>query len=317
MAPGAFPVLDVSDWELIENEVLGQNPKVWLRAPGGTTDRQDDWLFKPVVTPPSTGITQGEDWSEKIVSELAVLLGVPCAEVQLAQRQGERGLISRNVVPAGWIRILGSDLLRAREPSYVGAYLDGRGVEVRPKGRPGHSPQKIARVLEGCGPPSGSDELGSAVAVFAGFLVLDAWVANQDRHDQNWAVLRSADMSMQMRLAPSYDHASSLGFNLRDQQRIDWSNRGLSGFVRRARAGRFEHDPSVPTSRRPTLVDVAREMLELAGRQVETVWMDRLRRIERSDVESVVARIPELSVVTATFVAEILDLNRGRLLDEC
>ena len=113
-----FPVLDVSAWEPIENEVLGQNPKVWLRAPGGS-DRQSDWLFKPVVTPPSTGLTQGEDWAEKIVSELAVMLGVPCAEVQLARRSGLRGSISRNIVPAEWSLILGSDLLRAKEGSYV------------------------------------------------------------------------------------------------------------------------------------------------------------------------------------------------------
>jgi hypothetical protein len=134
--PDTFPVLDVSDWELIENEVLGQNPKVWLRAPDGGPDKQGDWLFKPVVTPPSTGVTQ------------------------LARRRGERGLISRNVVPARWSRILGSDLLRAKEASYVGSYIDGSGIERRLKGRPGHSPRKIARVLAGCDAPNGTDHLG-------------------------------------------------------------------------------------------------------------------------------------------------------------
>jgi hypothetical protein len=154
------------------------------------------------------------------------------------------------------------------------------------------------------------------VTVFAGFLVLDAWAANQDRHDQNWAVLRATDKSTPMRLAPSYDHASSLGFNLRDQDRAEWLDKGISAFARRARAGRFEHDPAVPKSRRPTLIDVAMEMLEAAGPRAEELWMGQLRRIDRLAVESVVARIPDLSGVTATFVLEMLDLNRGRLLDE-
>ncbi len=175
---------------------------------------------------------------------------------------------------------------------------------------------KIARVLDGCGPPNGSDDLGDAVSVFAGFLLLDAWVANQDRHDQNWAVLRPADTSIPMRLAPSYDHASSIGFNLRDPERAQWLDRGIAAFARRARASRFEHDPALPKSQQPTLVDVAQEMLELAGLGAEALWRDRLRRMDRSAVQSVVSRVPELSELTATFILEMLDANRRRLLDE-
>ena len=46
----------------------------------------------------------------------------------------------------------------------------------------------IMRALTGCQTPPDCGVL-TAPEVFAGYLVLDAWVANQDRHDQNWAVL--------------------------------------------------------------------------------------------------------------------------------
>lgn len=185
-----FSVIDVTEWEPVENEVLGANPKIWVRGPGGGRDRQNDWLFKPVVIPASTGLAQGEDWAEKIVSELGALLGVPCASVELASRAGLQGSISRNVVPPGWDRVLGSDLLSARERTYSGPFLDANGRERRPRGRPGHSPEAIAAALSDCAAPAGSG-LSNALEAFAGYVVLDAWVANQDRHDQNWAVLRS------------------------------------------------------------------------------------------------------------------------------
>lgn len=314
--PDLFPVIDVTDWELVENEVLGANPKIWVRMPDGGRDRQDDWLFKPVVVPESTGLAQGEDWAEKIVSELGGLLGVPCAPVDLARRAGVRGSISRNVVPPGWDRVLGSDLLFVTEPSYRGPFLDSDGRERRPKGRPGHSPAVIAAALEQCDAPAGSG-LPSGLSAFAGYVVLDAWVANQDRHDQKWAVLRSAVEQRPLVLAPSYDHASSIGFNLADDKRSRELARagGLGQFVSRARADRFEHDPSMPKAQRPTLVDIANQVLRIAGSEVEAHWLDTLEQLGTGDVERIVNSVPELSEVARTFILELLDANRRRLLD--
>lgn len=194
----------------------------------------------------------------------------------LRQRECGRartGQISRNVVRADWSRVLGSDLLQSVDDSYCSSFLADDGVERRPKGRPGHSPEKIAQALASCAPPDGSVGLVNAVTTFAGYLVLDAWVANQDRHDQNWAVLRSIWPALPLRLAPSYDHASSIGFNLGDDERARWLDRGAVGdFARRARATRFEHDPSMRKSARPSLVDIAKRMLEVAGSGAERLW---------------------------------------------
>ena len=66
------------------------------------------------------------------------------------------------------------------------------------------------------GPPLGFSE-GSALDAFVGYLALDALIGNQDRHHENWGVIVGADGDV--RLAPTYDHASSLGRNEKDAVR--------------------------------------------------------------------------------------------------
>ena len=58
----------------------------------------------------------------------------------------------------------------------------------------------------------------SAWEVFVGYLVLDALIGNTDRHEENWAVIVSESGRY---LAPTFDHASSLGFLLSDPQRLE------------------------------------------------------------------------------------------------
>ncbi len=304
-----FEIRDVSAWEAVNPEPIGRDAKLWVREPGAPSQSLErDWLFKPVIVTAS-GHRQGEDWTEKIVSELGGLLGVPCAEIELAVGRGVPGSISRNVAPDGWNLVLGSVLLSTG----ISNYQEG---QLRPPGRPGHSPRTIFQALGRCEPPAGSGHL-TAVEVFAGYLVLDAWVANQDRHDQNWAVLRQAAAPGDLRLASSYDHASSLGFNLLDARRetllgssamADWATRGT--------AHRFEHDPGRSWREIPTLVATAHDALDLAGQKASRHWIERLRSLEWAEVEHVIARIPNLSDVTASFILELLTINRRRLLHE-
>lgn len=60
-----------------------------------------------------------------------------------------------------------------------------------------------------------------AVEDFAGYLVLDALVANVDRHHENWAVLVARRGARRCVLAPTFDHAASLACGLTDEARIE------------------------------------------------------------------------------------------------
>ena len=243
-----YQVIDVSDWDIVGDETSGAEAKYWLAEPG--TERR--WLFKTVTI--KQGHVHGEDWAEKAVAHLASLLGVPCATVEMADLRGAPGCISADLRPSGHELQPGQVLLEEREaPGYVHA-----------KGRlhPGHSLENIRRVLDGALPPPGCELPFDITAfdVFAGYVVLDAWVANRDRHDNNWAVLRPIARSADpLRLCGSYDHASSLGFNVTD----DESSRrladaaGVSQWCGRGYADRFERGPD---QRRLTLVDMRRAL---------------------------------------------------------
>jgi len=241
------------------------------------------------------------------VSRLGALLGVTCADVEMAERHGEAGSMSRNVVPDDWELVLGSELMGTVVPGYQ----EGQG---KPRGRPGHSPERIVEALAGCAAAVGHEHVSGA-GMLAGYLVLDAWVANRDRHDQNWAVMRSSRTG-ELRLAPSFDHASSLGFNLDDEGRRKLMHgERLQRWVEQGRAHRFEHDPERPRSEIPSLVHVAHRALDIVGRS-DGRWLERLRVIDDAAVEEVVRSTPKLSVPTRTFVVMVLDLNRRRLLGE-
>ena len=61
----------------------------------------------------------------------------------------------------------------------------------------------------------------SAVDMFVGYLVFDVLVSNTDRHHENWGVVvdYTHRYSPSYNLAPTFDHASSLGRNESDAKR--------------------------------------------------------------------------------------------------
>jgi hypothetical protein len=278
---------------------MGVTDHYWYRAP-------DDqlWLFKPVVET-SVGV-QGEDWSEKVASAIANVLGVPAAQVELATRDGVRGCISRDLKPSGWQLQPGSVLLTSVVPDYL----------ARARYRTGHSAANIASALRGSSSPSGFVEPGfTAFDVFVGYLLFDALIANQDRHEENWAVL-VPDVSSHTpeELCGSFDHASSLGFNLTDRERLSrLTQRGMDDWARKGRARRFERDPgSAPLS----LVEYALNAGQFASRGTLKYWLERVGDFQVADVSDIVGTVPGLSVPTATFILEVVTINRGRLLSD-
>lgn len=300
MFVAGFPVHDVSAWPIDDAEPAGLDEKDWLRDPATKTK----WLFKPVTV--HEGWSQGEDWAEKIASELAIELGVPCARVELATREGRRGSISRNLRPSKWAMHSGSDLLAGIVAGY----------QPKKRGRAGHTLGNIAILLEPCAVPPDSTlpEWFTAMDVFAGYMTLDALIANQDRHEQNWSVLQSPTSEPDA-LAGSYDHASSLGFNLRDSERERrLRDDAVEAWARRGRATRFEHPPG---SRAPALTTHAATALRGVDPHVRDFWLERVIGLSDDTVTAIVEAVPDLSQATRTFVTELVRINRRRIHDEC
>jgi len=291
-----FPVLDVTDWQVVSLEPAGSDEKVWL-----STESSRRALFKPNRAHQNQ--EQGEDWAEKIVAEIAALIQIPAALVDLASRSGVRGCLSYNVTPAGFELQPGAALIG----QVVGTDFDPNDRKAR-----GHTLANIAEALAPYGVPpdfAGPPEIGG-FGVFAGYLLLDALVANRDRHSENWAVLRASSRGVDT-LAPSYDHASSLGFNLRDDRRdlLLRDTRMFAAFLRKGDAYRFED------SRKNTLVDYALRALAMAGDLARTFWLDLLTGLDPTQLTFLAARIPTMSDLARSLAVELLIANRRRLLD--
>lgn len=98
-----YPIftLQTDSPELIEQ--LGSKQKFWFRWAGD----EQPWLFKFARE------GTGEHWAEKIAAEVAVLLQVPAARVELAQFMEKRSLASRSFVrrKEGFDLVHGDELL--------------------------------------------------------------------------------------------------------------------------------------------------------------------------------------------------------------
>lgn len=280
------------------DETMGTKEKFWYQDEDGV-----DWLFKFARS------STGEHWSEKVAYEVGSLLGVPCAQVELASCDGHPGSISRGFVEAGHGPLVhGNELLQEVDDSYPMVQL--RGVSK-------HTVDAVLRRLEGALSPQGDEPaLASAADWFVGYLLLDAVIVNSDRHHENWGVLQLA--SGVRRLAPSYDHASSLGRELADGERLRrLTTRDpaftVAGYVERARSGLYA-DAAAARPLHPA------DAYELAGaRRPEAmeVWRARLGQTTEAAFERIVARVPDaaISAHARAFALAVLRVARQHLLE--
>ncbi len=204
-----FDEIDVSGWTVMSQEAGGAEPKDWITQPQDvdrpTLDRI--WLYKSAKTGKTSKYRRYDDVAERLACALAKGIGLLAAEVEFALRDGDQGIISRNITPTGW-ELHPGDTLLSECPGYESCSGDDR-----PKNRAGHNLVNIASVLRRCGGPPGDFARDAAFPLFAGYLVFDAWIANTDRHAINWAVLeRDGDRL----LAPSFDHGSALASGVAD-----------------------------------------------------------------------------------------------------
>lgn len=294
-----YQVHVVDEWTPDDQEPIGSKAKEWLRGP---QDRR--WLFKEVRGQGRDRPPEGEDWAEKVVAELALLLGIPAAKVELAIRRGRRGIISLSVLDDLTATLVhGDELLTEVDPTYDRTQ---RGVAT------GMTVVNVRQALQGVGAAPGSPatmEGAGAWGSMASYLLLDALVANTDRHHENWAVIRHRVAPQVM--APSFDHASSLGFNEPPERCLARLRTADAGFGVRAYAerGRAKFEG------RPPLVDLALEAVSLLEDGPRQVLRNRLEDLSLDACVEVLERIPAalMSQPSRTFAVEILRINRERL----
>ncbi len=290
-----YPIIKVQPEWALEPEDMGTKKKFWYRKPG---DGEKDWLFKHPRS------NTGEHWAEKIAAEVANVLGIPHATVELAQFEGRRGSASESFVSGDHKLVHGNQIMRWTVAKYD------------PNLRFGQSDHSFKNIWESFERVFEEREAADRNRrAFAMYLVLDAVIGNTDRHHENWGLLRRrVEERWKGRLAPSFDHASSLGRELLDERRaLLLDEERVDRYSAKGRGGIYwkhgmRHGPSP--------VSLVRRAAE-AHPSYFTPMPALVERLRDSLLTEIVERVPRgwMSDLERAFAIELMTCNRDRLME--
>ena len=314
-----FPIIGVPAPPGETHEPMGTKRKFWATLHG------ERWLFK------QNRPAQGEDWSEKIAAEIAGLLDVDHSVVELAGCEGEPGIVSRNFVeafPGNSLLVHGNELL---SDFYAGDYPTKQSYKVRQHCIPAVQKVLTAYHLSESAPEFIAGTITALWHLFTGYLMLDALVGNTDRHHENWAIIAPlvqlkssfsmADAATELlcgvRLAPSFDHASSLGRELSDVARADMlsgsGNRNLARYAEKCLSKIYLQDGEA----KPLTPHRAFREATVDAPNIRSFWLQRLGGVGEEEFGAIIDRVPtpRMSPEAKRFAREFLRYNRIRLLE--
>jgi len=299
-----FRVIDVNAEWALDDEPMGSKDKFWLGLP----DDSLPWLFK--YTRVNDGVETGEHWSEKLAAEIAGLLRVPHARVELARFGECWGSLSRkfDALEDEAVELVhGNELLAGALPDYDPYRRYGQNL---------HTLENILRAVK-YGIQDNEHWLAEAYRLIGGYVVLDALVLNTDRHHENWALFRRtrAGGAAEHWLAPSFDHASSLGRELQRDALVAWQSDPLdrvTWYANRGKGGVFRHAEGKKGAN-------PLQLAELAHRRwpdfIEP-WLQRLGEVGLEQIVEPLDAVPQacMSDEHRWFVRGLLGYSRSRLM---
>ena len=296
-----FPVIQVEGQDFEFFEQLGSKQKFWYD--------ELKYLFKRGRK------GTGENWAEVVAASIAEALGLPHAEYQLARTAVVEeiwdGVVTPNFVPVGGRLVLGNELIMPPISRGERATSQTR--------REHHTVNRLMAVfrLPFILPPVGWG-LPAAVAgargTMAGYLLLDALIGNQDRHEENWGLVVLPDR--RIHLAPTFDHASSLGRNETDATRqvklmATRPEHGVEGYAARANSQLYGRN-----GRRLKNMELVEEFCKAEPSSCR-YWLDKLRPLDEQFFRRLLNSVPDdwITPLARDFAIAMLMNNRRKLLE--
>jgi len=303
-----FPIISITGNQFADVEQLGSKEKFWFWHEG------QKWLFKEarLIQSPQCTECAGEDWAEKVAAEIARLLNIPAATVERAEFEGRRGSASLNFTSPAQQLMHGNEVMAG--------YLDGYDPEVRYK-QTSHTVENIITAIRKMFP--NANEHHTVLRQLASYMVLDALIGNTDRHHENWGLLWQVRVEIdevserarphkQYDVAPSFDHASSLGRELLDAKRTEMLERKLvEGYVRKGSGGIYLMDGKKGANPLALVESVAVHHPDFF-----MPTLDSLRKVPLIRLTELLDRLPRdrVSEAACGFAKEMLRLGYERLL---
>jgi hypothetical protein len=318
-----YPIHEVDPARAERPESMGSKEKFWFRRPAD----QSRWLFKysrqragsavdPDGVAPSSVEYTGEHWAEKIAAEIAGALAIPHVLVELAEERdtGVPGAMILDFTTSLPDRVIvhGNELLFT---------LDARYPKTKTYRTSEHT---LSNILQALSRPSiampGQFQVPAGIHtasdLFVGYLLLDALIGNTDRHHENWALLLSV-RDVRLEMAPTYDHASSMGRELLDMdraRRLATSDvrATVEAYAKQARSALYRD----AQDRHPMGTITA--FAEAAQRQPSAarIWQERLHDLSGEMLETIVTRVPSrsMSETSQRFAVRFLQYTRKEIL---
>lgn len=292
-----FLIIKINPETVSAKESLGSKEKFWYRP----TEDSSQWLFK------FADENTGQHWSEKIAEQVADKLDILHARVELAIFNTYCGSTTESFARDGRSLFHGNQILAGSVFGY------------NPKkqfGQSAHTLNNIFLALENVF--SVNDTAKKAKAQFAGYLILDAIIGNTDRHHENWGVLRKqVGDHWQGYLAPTFDHASSLGRELRDEtmsktSRADILNRHRVGAYSEKAPGAIYWNEEDGRGLSPL------QLVRLASEKYPDLMQSSMAKLERLDynkLKDIISRVPPtwMSDLARDFALQLMCYNISEL----
>ena len=291
--PDLYSIVEVKAEWMLQPETMGGKEKFWYRQPG---ESRTNWLFKY----PRTGT--GEHWAEKIVAEIAESLRIRHARVKLAVFNDRPGTTTESFARKGRELAHGNQVLARKIRGYDPDLKYGQSM---------HTLSNIMQALDSV--YKETEGAQRAKLKIAEYIVLDALVGNTDRHHENWGLLRRrVGNRWKSFVAPSFDHASSLGRELLDERRdrLLTENR-IGSYAEKGRGAVYwsedeQHGPS------------PLELVRRAAQAYPSLFRPALLNLEKADQDDfreIIHRVPAdwMSPSSRMFAVALLLYNYEQL----
>lgn len=191
---------DFSAWEEYKgsSEGSGRSEKIWLCS----SDKKVIGLFK---YPKSNQTT--EHISEKLAAEIAYIVGLPCAKIDVGYKDDRIGSMSYLIRNKGELLLEGIYFIAAKYPDFDSSHL------VCKNSGQYYSLEMIMNSIRVFDKRISTELKKQLFNVF----IFDALIGNTDRHQSNWAILFPKNIN-DVHVCPIYDNGSSLCCYVRDDQ---------------------------------------------------------------------------------------------------